>query len=224
MIDLPQSVQFVYKALLTQLQIASLIQGDNFYFRLRLENQGTIAKATNISADISSPGSSIKLVYKHAVFKDIAPGEWVMNNSAYLIQIPSNFSVDNSIQLNVSIASDGDHFWYDTLKISVLPTLVEHDGKIIPKEFLLHQNYPNPFNPTTTIKYSLPKNSKVALKIFNLLGEEIVTLVDEFQSAGEKSVVWNGRGRQGQVVNSGIYLYSLKVGQETQNRRMVFLK
>ncbi len=92
------------------------------------------------------------------------------------------------------------------------------------KSYCSSQNYPNPFNSTTTIKYSLFDNSKVALKIFNLVGEEIVTLVDKFQSAGEKSVAWDGRDRSRQLVNSGVYIYSLRIGDVELNRTIIMVK
>jgi hypothetical protein len=66
-------------------------------------------------------------------------------------------------------------------------------GNTIPEDFELRQNYPNPFNPSTSIEYVLVQQSRVILKVYNILGQEVRTLVNEFQTAGEKSVVWNGR-------------------------------
>jgi len=81
--------------------------------------------------------------------------------------------------------------------------VVGSDG--LPEEYSLSQNYPNPFNPTTVIKYALPVESKVTLKIFNVLGQEICRLVDEVQLAGYKSAEWDLRNQQGPSVASGVY-------------------
>jgi hypothetical protein len=79
----------------------------------------------------------------------------------------------------------------------------------VPRSFVLSQNYPNPFNPTTTIEYSVPAASEVTLKIYNVLGQEIVTLDNSVRNAGHHKAVWNGRSSSGNAVASGIYFYTL---------------
>jgi photosystem II stability/assembly factor-like uncharacterized protein len=94
----------------------------------------------------------------------------------------------------------------------------------IPHQFVLFQNYPNPFNPETTIKYTLPKTDKVLLKIYNSLGQEVKTLVNEIQPSGQKSFVWDGKDNSGSKVSSGIYVYQLKAGRESKSKKMLFLR
>lgn len=94
----------------------------------------------------------------------------------------------------------------------------------LPRSFNLSQNYPNPFNPSTTIRYDLSKTSKVILKIYNILGQQVRTLVNERQPAGEKSVEWVGRDRFGELVGSGIYIYQIKAGNFLMSRKMVLLR
>ncbi|MDI6767888.1 MAG: T9SS type A sorting domain-containing protein, partial [Bacteroidota bacterium] len=89
----------------------------------------------------------------------------------------------------------------------------------VPKEFALYQNYPNPFNPMTKIKYDLPKESKVTLKVYNLLGQEVVTLVNEIQDAGFKSVEWNANN-----IPSGIYFYKFTAGQFTDVKKVLLVR
>ncbi len=93
----------------------------------------------------------------------------------------------------------------------------------IPKDFSLSHNYPNPFNPKTVISYQLPVSSDVTLKIYDVLGNEIVTLVDEYKSAGEYEVEFNTSSINHQP-SSGIYFYQLKAREFVQTKKMVLIK
>ncbi len=107
------------------------------------------------------------------------------------------------------------------------PPYVDVDDNIIiqTREVFLHQNYPNPFNPTTTISFDVAQTSSfVTLDIFNIKGQKVKTLVHEVLSAGEYSVVWNGRDSNGNRVSSGIYLYRLQAYSEEHVRKMLLLK
>ena len=93
-----------------------------------------------------------------------------------------------------------------------------------PTEFNLQQNYPNPFNPETVIKFSLSEDSRVTLRVYNVLGQVVTTLVDEQKSAGEYSVLWNGKNEQDRPVTSGVYFYRIKAGDYESVRRMTLLR
>ncbi|UCE17791.1 MAG: DUF362 domain-containing protein [Gemmatimonadota bacterium] len=100
-------------------------------------------------------------------------------------------------------------------------------GLQIPDQFLLSQNFPNPFNPVTTIQYSVVSELSlphVSLKIYNSLGQEIRTLVDELQNPGQYTVTWDVEDALGVSAPSGIYFYRLTVGDFTATRRMLLLK
>ncbi|MGH8005195.1 MAG: FlgD immunoglobulin-like domain containing protein, partial [Limisphaerales bacterium] len=94
----------------------------------------------------------------------------------------------------------------------------------VPVSFELGQNYPNPFNPTATIEYALPKAVKVELKIFNMLGQVVRTLVDEEKGAGYYQAVWDGKDENGRTVSTGLYLYQLKAGDFVKAMKMSFIK
>ncbi len=94
----------------------------------------------------------------------------------------------------------------------------------LPGSFVLHQNYPNPFNPDTRIEYELPAASNVKLTIFNLLGQKVRTLVDEYQTAGVRYVTWDGANDAGKPVATGLYLYRLQVGDRSESKKMLLLK
>ncbi|MCB2230820.1 T9SS type A sorting domain-containing protein [bacterium] len=99
-----------------------------------------------------------------------------------------------------------------------------HPEAALPGDFSLAQNYPNPFNPTTTISYSLPRQSEVELIVLNVLGQKVVTLVDETKPAGTWNVVWDGSNSHGEKVASGVYFYRLVTDGQTQSRKMILLK
>ena len=94
----------------------------------------------------------------------------------------------------------------------------------IPTEFSLSQNYPNPFNPTTTIEYDVPMKAFVELVVYDLMGREVVKLINEEQIPGFKSIIWNGLNKRDQKVSNGIYLYQLRSKDYIQTRKMLFLK
>ena len=96
----------------------------------------------------------------------------------------------------------------------------------IPSQFFLYQNYPNPFNPSTTIKFELPVNNYVTLKIYDVLGHEVATLVNEHLKAGTYQVDWDARLRSvgGGSIASGVYYYKLAAGDFVETKKMVLVK
>lgn len=103
---------------------------------------------------------------------------------------------------------------YGPIRIKVTP----------PHEFTLTQNFPNPFNPTTTIRYELPQQARVVLKVYNMLGQQVVELVNETQQAGYHTVTWNGRSAVGHAVASGLYIYRLEAGSFSRAKKMLLIK
>jgi hypothetical protein len=93
------------------------------------------------------------------------------------------------------------------------------DAKQIPVEFALSQNYPNPFNPTTTINYSVSKSNSVTLKVYNVMGKEVETLVNEQKAPGNYEVRFDAS-----KLASGIYFYQLKSGSLVSTKKLVLLK
>jgi hypothetical protein len=93
-----------------------------------------------------------------------------------------------------------------------------------PACFKLERNYPNPFNPETVIKFSLAQDSPVTLKVYNILGQVVTTLVDEVLPAGDHSVVWKGKNGQGRDVASGVFFYRIKAGDFESIQKMTLLR
>ena len=125
--------------------------------------------------------------------------------------IPSN--QNNVFDLKI-IA--GDQEYVKSMSQEILST--------IPEEFSLGQNYPNPFNPITQMEYSLPQSSRVVISIYNVLGQEIKTLVNKDQDYGYHSVSWDGTDRLGKSVASGVYFTQMRSGGFSQSKKMLLLK
>ena len=125
---------------------------------------------------------------------------------------------------NNSVADSGSlDAW--AIKLDVENTTAVENEESLPKEFSLDYNYPNPFNPATTIRYKLPERSAVSLKIFNILGREVLTLVNEVQTAGTHSVIFDAKNnKHSYSLASGVYFYRLQAGTFIQTRKMILLK
>ncbi|MBT3606036.1 MAG: T9SS type A sorting domain-containing protein, partial [Candidatus Latescibacteria bacterium] len=95
---------------------------------------------------------------------------------------------------------------------------------LIPTEFALEHNFPNPFNPETTLRYAIPDAGQVTLSIYNVLGQEVVRLVDAEQMPGFYAISWNGKNALGRTVASGVYLYRIQAGGFNQTHKMLLLK
>jgi hypothetical protein len=98
------------------------------------------------------------------------------------------------------------------------------EGKVTPDTYGLDQNYPNPFNASTSISFTLPEPAAVKLEIFNISGQVIMTLKDGIFEAGNYSVIWDGKDKDGNDVAGGIYFYRLKTDTFTETKKMLLLK
>lgn len=94
----------------------------------------------------------------------------------------------------------------------------------VPLRFELNQNYPNPFNPKTKIEYKIPRIARVTLKIYNILGQEIKTIVDNELQPGSYQIIWDGTNNYNVHVSSGIYIYQIRAGNFVQTKKMIFLR
>ncbi len=131
----------------------------------------------------------------------------------------ADFNGDGYVDLAVS-DQDSDSV---TILINDEVTGVE-PGDELPAATALFQNQPNPFNPATEIVYSLHRDAHVELVVYNVSGQKVITLVDQHQRAGRRSVFWEGRNRGGSPVASGVYFYRLTAGDFVQTRKMVLLR
>ena len=170
----------------------------------------SLASATDLPG-----GSSGTLV--EILFDVSADAKWENSSQLHLSSISLNDILGQPIA--ISSVSDG--------MFEVVPTAVEEVGESsLPESFSLSQNFPNPFNTPTVIGYGLPEASNVKLKIYDIVGQKVHTLVDRFIPAGYHTVVWDGKNERGKSVASGVYLYRLEAleGKVVKARRMLLLR
>ena len=122
--------------------------------------------------------------------------------------------------IGVTGSNDASHragFWYST--IDLVTSVEQIEDELLPTEFRLEQNYPNPFNPSTTIRFALPKTSNVTIKIYDVLGRQVATLVDEKYQPGVYKIIFEA----GELA-SGLYIYRIQTQSFTQSRKLMLLK
>ncbi len=134
----------------------------------------------------------------------------------FALRISNHISQSTAISLNYSADGVIDLIQYDDNIPVITPNIEDY---LIPKSYDLSQNYPNPFNPSTTIEYSIPKDANVSIKIYDVLGKEVATLVNDQKSAGTYIINWNASN-----FSSGLYFYRINAGEFTQTRKMFLVK
>jgi hypothetical protein len=107
----------------------------------------------------------------------------------------------------------------EVIKVTGIPVGVKYENNSAPRNFVLRQNYPNPFNPSTKISWQSPVSSHQTLKVYDLLGRELATLVDEYKPAGKYEVDFDASN-----LSSGTYFYSLQSGEFTSTKKLVLIK
>ena len=128
---------------------------------------------------------------------------------------PDSSGNDTAVNLNIGNVMVETARWTTTIGITQL-------GTEIPAEYSLKQNYPNPFNPSTVINFSLPKSGNVKIKVYDMLGKEVATLINEFKTAGNYQVDFNEKDYG--ALSSGIYYYRIESNEFTEIRKMMLLK
>jgi hypothetical protein len=188
-----------------------------FTLQYSLRNDDSTNTVTAVTAVVSTTDTNVAINQGTSHFGDIAPGE-VKSQVSFPIAIYHQNS-PSSIDFIVHIFSDGSFFWSDNFTVIVPVTGIAENETNLPIEYALKQNYPNPFNPVTTIKYQIPELSFVTLKVYDVLGSEIITLVNEEKPVGSYEVEFNAAG-----LPSGVYFYQLNAGEFINTKKMILLK
>ena len=144
---------------------------------------------------------------------NILKAQWLQTNGPYGGYVLS-LATDGS---NIFAGTDGRGVWKRPL--SEIITGVEEIKNNMPTSYSLSQNYPNPFNPSTTINFSVPKSSIVTIKIYDILGSEVKTLVSEEKAAGNYNVQFDDSG-----LPSGVYFYRMQAGSFAETKKLILMK
>jgi hypothetical protein len=167
-------------------------------------------------------GSRIDLHLQFYDYQDFCPDVI----APFYLQIPIGTLPAGLCTLYV-IVDSYSYFWGMIFEVTdhiTNPTGITDSPQDLIDQFALFQNYPNPFNSSTIISDEIMKAGVVTLKIYNILGREVRSLVNSVQKPGNYRVLWDGKNKQGKEVGSGIYFYELKVGDYKETRKLVFIK
>jgi len=216
----PQSIYFD-----TSYVLQTYVYGDGSKTRFRFcidEYTGTAWGDHEVSKWVTIDWYGWKLV-EWQLNDPNSVGVWIGNG----ILTGQYFRIDSYQLTKTSESSISGVIYFDDLravkKINA-PTEINGENYIIPEQYLLSQNYPNPFNPSTRISWQSPIGSHQTLKVYDVLGNEVATLVDEYKPAGIYEVEFNGHSDEGQNLSSGIYFYRLEAGSFVETRKMIYLK
>ena len=206
--------------------------------------------ASNVS-DIRAYFVNISYDHDALTFAGITKGDFITSEShSFPVIQTDTVGLANSVYGNSTFSGDGvlvevkftatkdgiftsSMLGFDTVTVVnsefLKETIVAQDPTGItdsaaPAAFSLTQNFPNPFNPTTTISFTIPESGITTLKIYDILGRQVTTLVDGGYSAGTHSVVWDATDMSGNIVSNGVYFYSIKAGNHSETKRMLFMK
>ena len=171
-------------------------------------------EATKVEADPRISGLEVKWGISEGQTKVLVYGL----KKGDKITSGSLFTIHGNVKIDKVEAAE-----YMSAAVNVNINIVE-DAGLRPTAYGLSQNYPNPFNASTTIKFALPSDSKVTLKIYNIVGQ-VVREYSEFMTAGNRSITWDGNNAKGDVVASGVYFYKLTAGDNfAKTLKMTLLK
>jgi hypothetical protein len=188
---------------------------------LVLYNAGSQSVAKNITATLSTDDPRIfRFTTNTARFDDIAAGS-ADTSSSYFFDYAEGYgpetTLDSAIHFDITISSDNRPYW--SYELGYVTSMAKENADSAPLKFSLSQNYPNPFNPSTQIEFTLPKSEFVELKVYNILGKEVSTLVSRKLNQGNHSYTFEGTN-----LASGIYYYQLTAGEYREVKKMILLR
>ncbi len=220
------TTQFYSTGINSYLRIWSDASGFPYQEKLKLKIDRTILYPNWQTIDISSYGlhfdSDFYIGFSSTTLDSFVLFDSTIEANHYTLYVDSSgFGLWNIIPPGP--------YWGDPLiraiiKYDQATDVVESHETLSPASFSLHQNWPNPFNSSTRIAYSLSHPTEVRIVIYNILGQKIKTLTDEFQTQGHKTIYWDGTDKRGALASSGIYFCKIQAGEFSESKKIVLLK
>jgi len=195
--------------------------GGNYTIDIRQD--GAAGYTWDLVLDYSLKNPENALITKFQSITEL-PANWIM----YLFDLTEDVAINLHQQYEISIQPKADEAQTKRYKL-VIGTeefVLQNSENIplIPLEFELFQNYPNPFNATTTISFNLPKKKHVTIKIYNILGQKVKTLMDEEIRGGHHKLIWNGLNDHGNMISTGLYILRLQTKNNVAVKKLLLIK
>ena len=193
------------QSLLFRWEISEDENEDNLIYYISFDNEDFLIDS------IETSDSEIEIPFSHFI-------DALLLNDLNSVTTLWDVSVTDSFEV---VASNNGPF---SLFIDIEGMLNIKNNNLIPDIYALYQNYPNPFNPVTTIKYNLPEDALVKVVIFDVMGRKVKTLMNEIQSSGYHSILWNSTNDMGEDISAGMYIYTILAGEYRSSKKMVLIK
>lgn len=175
---------------------------------------------------VPASSSSLKYEIQYSLNKDMSNAQSVTGiESTY--KALSGLTAGSKYYWRVrSFNTEGKSSEFSSVEsfVAASVTGVENNNSVIPAKYEVAQNYPNPFNPSTAIRVSLPMASYVTVRVYNMLGQEVKTLLNSQVAAGEHTLIWHGEDNSGNILPSGSYIYRVTARENVSTGKMMFLK
>ncbi|MCJ7813751.1 T9SS type A sorting domain-containing protein, partial [bacterium] len=203
--------------------------GSNRWLAYYLDHNGTITlKYNNNNFETSDVTYSLDTWHEATITYIDSVAKLYLDN---VLAISYKFAMNHGNDNNVGITdfANGNIFKgiFSDLRIysgDVETKVEENTSGAVPESFTLYQNYPNPFNASTKIYFDIPDRSMTTLTIYDIMGHEVKTLINEVKEKGRHQVVWNGDNNAGQNVSSGLYMYRLRSGDTIESHKMLLIR
>jgi hypothetical protein len=173
----------------------------------------TVISSVFNQASYHQDNSHLRLLLYDNHCTTLEPNEYLLASIPFELNNPEEIVVENVI------VADENNSAMQKIEIEIL-----YENSEIPTDYSLYQNYPNPFNPSTNIRFSIPQDEFVTVKVFDMLGQEVSTLFSKPTKAGRYTIDWNGLDKNGKQVSSGSYIYRMTAGGYVQSKKMIYLK